>query len=86
MDYNSKNKAIKLYDPYISKEYCALVKDLPLLTTERADPNKGELWITVDQLKRRTVSIFSLCSKRMYKSIFQTTKMFKKIKLIKATL
>ena len=35
------------------------------------DPNKGELWVTMDQLEKRWVTITSLHSKNMYKNIYK---------------
>ena len=67
-------KAIKLYNPNFCQTTIALGKDLPLPTTARADPNKGELWITLDQLEKRCKNISSLYSKNMYKSVFQLNK------------
>ena len=77
MDYNLEHKAIKLYNPNVFTKHC--YKNLPLSFTEKADQNKGELWINLDQLKNRIVFIDSLCSKNMYKSIFQVNKIFKPI-------
>ena len=74
MDYNLEHKAIKLYNP----NFCNYeIKDLCLTTFERADPNKGELWVTLDQLEKRFISIFSLHLKNMYKSVFKIYKTLK---------
>ena len=50
---------------------------MPVSITETADPNKGELWITLDQLERRQISISSMCSKHLYKSFFKVSRIFK---------
>ena len=74
MDYNLELKAIKLYNPNFSQTTNALGKDLPLPTTKRADPYKGVLWISLDQLEKRCINISSLYSKNMYKSVLQINK------------
>ena len=78
MDYNLEHKAIKLYNQNMCTNYFLdHEKNLPLLITETADPNKGERWITLYQLEKRRLSINSLCSKNLYKSVFKTNKNFK---------
>ena len=77
MDYNLDYKAIKLYDQRIHTNH--LKTNLPLSITETADPNKGERWITLDQLEKRSLSINSLCSKNMYKSVFEIRKNLKQV-------
>ena len=72
MGYNSEHKAIKLFNPNHRKRNSC--ENLPLSITELADPNKGELWTTLDQLEKRAVFIESLYSKTMYKSVFQVKK------------
>ena len=42
-----------------------------------ADARKGELWVTMDQLKNRVVDMSCLHSKNMYKSVFQRKKIIK---------
>ena len=74
MDYNLKHRAIMLYNPNLDQKYFAVSKNLPDSAAKRADPNKGELWITLDQLEQRELSIDSLCSKNMYKSVFEVNK------------
>ena len=74
IDYNNELKAIKLYDPRCNpkfKKLCISNTNLPFSLTENVDPNKGELWVTMDQLEKRRVAITSLHSKNMYKSVFQ---------------
>ena len=68
MDYDKKHKAVKLYNPNLRT---FLNTDLPLYITESVNRSKGELWITLDQLRGRFISITSLYSKKMYKSIFE---------------
>ena len=46
-------------------------KKLPQYLTMNADPSKGELWVSMDQLEKRRVDITSLRSKNTYKSVFQ---------------
>ena len=77
MDYNLEYKAIMLYNPNLGQKYFSLSKNLPDSITKRADTNKGEVWITLDQLKKREISISSLCSKNMYKSVFQVNRKLK---------
>ena len=74
MDYNLEYKAIMLYNPNLGRKYFSLSKNLPDSLTKKADTNKGELWITLDQLEKRRISIESLSSKNMYKSVFQVNK------------
>ena len=50
---------------------------MPDSAAKRADPNKGELWITLDQLEKREIYINSLCSESMYKSVFQVSRKLK---------
>ena len=50
---------------------------MPDSAAKRADPNKGELWITLDQLEQREVVIGSLCSKKKYKSVLQINRKLK---------
>ena len=80
MDYNVEHKAIKLYDPLVHT-HCFLdyETNLPLSINETADPNKGERWITLDQLEKRNLSMNSLCSKSMYKSVLKINKTLKQI-------
>ena len=78
MDYNLQHKAIKLYDQRNRTHYFTETK-LPVSITETADPNKRELWVTLDQLKKRRLSIHSLCSKDMYTSVFKTNKILKQV-------
>ena len=54
--------------------FSGISEDLPVSITEIADPNKRELWITLDQLEQRTVLINSLSSKNTYKSVFRINK------------
>ena len=77
IDYNLEHKAIKLYNQLFCQKTFALCNNLPVSITETADPKKGELWITLDQLEKRCVSINSLCSKNMYISVFKVSKNFK---------
>ena len=78
MDYNLEHKAIKLYNQNMCTNYFLdHEKNLPLLITETADPNKGERWITLDQLKQRKLYIYSLCSKNLYNSVFKVNKTLK---------
>ena len=80
MDYNLEYKAIKLYNQNMCISYFTdFDTNLPLSITETADPNKGERWITLDQLKNRRVLIESLCSKNMYNSVFKVNKTLKQI-------
>ena len=74
MDYDLEYKAIMLYNPNLGQNYFALSKNLPDSITKRADTNKGEVWITLDQLEKREISIDSLCSKSMYKTVFQVNR------------
>ena len=71
IDYNYYHKAVKLYDPNCNPENCASDEKLPHSLTANADSTKGELWVTIDQLKKRWVGICSLHSKDMYKSVFK---------------
>ena len=77
ISYCLEFKAIKLYNPNHCTKSFAFCKNLPLSLIKTADHNKGELWITIDQLKNRRVFIQSLCSKSMYKSTFQINKTIK---------
>ena len=80
MDYNLEHKAIKLYDPRKYPPYFyAFNTKLPLSITERADLKKGELWITLDQLEKRRLSINSLYPKNMHKSVFKVNSNLKQI-------
>ena len=71
MDYNQEHKAVKLYDPRCNPEFCVSNQKLPLSLTMNSDANKGELWIAMDQLEKRHVSMSCLHSKDMYNSDFQ---------------
>ena len=68
MGYNEEDKAVKLYDPSVIAEDCVSSKNLPSSFTATADPNKGEFWITIDQLENRSVDITALQTKSMYQS------------------
>ena len=70
MDYNQENRAVKLYDPRCNPKQCVTNKNLPQFLTTDADPNKGELWVTMDQLENRVITVSSLHSKNMYESVF----------------
>ena len=78
MDFNLKHNAIKLYDHSMCINYFTdFETNLPLSITDTADLNKGERWITLDQLEKRNLTMNSLCSKNMYKSIFKVSRNFK---------
>ena len=77
MDYNLEHKAIKLYDPRFCKKTFDICNNLPVSFTEKADPKKGELWITLDRLEKRILFIDSMCLKNFYKSVFKASKNFK---------
>ena len=77
MDYNQEQEAVKLYDPRCIPKCCVSNKDLPLSLTENADSNKGELWVKMDQLKKREVQISALHSKTLYKSVLQIKRKIK---------
>ena len=80
MDYNLEHKAIKLYGRRERTNYFTNFEtNLPLSITETADPNKMELWITLDQLEKRRLSIHSLYSKNMYSSVFKINKTLKQV-------
>ena len=61
IDYCLEIKAIKLYNRNHCTKSFALCKNLPLSLIKTADQNKGELWITINQLKNRRVVIHFLC-------------------------
>ena len=80
MDYNIDYKAIKLCDQRIRPNlFKNFETNLPFSITETADPNKGERWITLDQLEKRELCIESLCSKNLYKSVFKMHKNLKQV-------
>ena len=80
MDYSLQHKAIKLYDQRSRTNYFTEFEpNLPVSITETADSNKRKLWVTLDQLKKRSLSINSLCSKNMYNSVFKVNKTLKQI-------
>ena len=70
IDYDCHYKAVKLYEPNCSPNMCVSDKKLPLSLTMNADAAKGELWVSIDQLEKRYVSISCLLPKKMYKTIF----------------
>ena len=72
MGYNEEHKAVKLYDPNVIAKNCISNKNLPSSLIATADPNKGELWITLDQIKNRSVELTALQAKNMYKSSYQS--------------
>ena len=69
--YNSELKAIKLYDPNCNPKFCVSSENLPRSLTSGADPNKGEMWISWDEIQHRELSVTSLCSSNIYKSLFR---------------
>ena len=73
MEYNEEQKALKIYEPNCSPDWCKSNKSLPQELIDTADPNHGELWITAEDLENRYVKITSLCSNEYYKQtcIFQ---------------
>ena len=73
MGYNQKHKALKLYDPRCHPAFCVSNEKLPssFTTDADADANKGELWVTMDQLKNRVVSMSCLHTINMYESVFE---------------
>ena len=71
-DYNQKHKSVKLYDQTCEPELCVSSQTLPSSFTKNVDANKGELWVTMDQLKKRELEISSLHSKDRYQSVLQT--------------
>ena len=71
MGFNEEYKALKLYDPRCYTKICVSNEKVPLSVTEDADANKGELWVTLDQLEKREVRISCLHSENMYKEVFQ---------------
>ena len=75
--YNIEYKAIKLYNPLFCEKTFDIYKNLPVSFTEKADRKKGELWITLDQLEKRDITMNYLCSKNMYKSVFKVNRSFK---------
>ena len=77
IDYNNEYKAIKLYDQRCCPELCISNEKLPFSLTSNADPNEGKLWISMDQLEKRMVTISSLHSKNMYKSVFNIKRKIK---------
>ena len=74
MDYNEKQKAVKLYDPRCHPKYYVSKNKLPSSLTTNADADKRESWVSMDQLENRRIDIFSLHSKKMYKSVIQIKK------------
>ena len=81
MDYSLEHNAIKLYDQRLPPihYFTDFETNLPLSIVEKADPKKGEHWITLDQLKNRRVVIESLRSKNTYKCVFKVHKTLKQI-------
>ena len=77
MDYDLQHKAIKLYNQRFCKKTFDICNNLPVSFIEKADPKKGELWITLDQLEKRDITMNYLCSKKMYKSVFKVNRSFK---------
>ena len=71
IDYNYNCKAIKLYDPRCNPKRCISNEKLSPPVTMSADPNKGELWVSMDELENRSVDLAFLYSKNFYKSVFQ---------------
>ena len=65
-DYNIVENAVKLYNPHVSGIHS--ISDKKLLLIAR----KGEFWVTMDQFEGRDVQVDSLCSKKMYKSVFKS--------------
>ena len=86
MDYDEENEAVKLYEPKCIPDCCASSAKLPLSLTASVEPSKGELLVTFDQLKGRSVHIFSLHAKHMYKSFFQSKLKVKPTDLNQSTL
>lgn len=76
-DYSTEQKAVKLYNPTCILESIVSKIKLPPSLTTNADPNKGEFWISVDKLEKRELTISSLYSENMYKSVFQFKKKIK---------
>ena len=70
VSYNYDYKGIKLFDPRCNPNLCVSDNKLPTSLTMNADPNKGELWVTIDHLEKRLVQISSLHSRSMYKSVY----------------
>ena len=71
IDYNCRYQAVKLYNPSCYPQQCVSDENLPQSLTMSADPAKGELWLSVDQFKKRHVSIASLLPKDTYKSVLK---------------
>ena len=71
MDYNHEYKAIKLYDPRCDPKLCVSNDNFPVSLTSNTDENKGELWVSMDQLEKRRLNIRALHSKNRYKSVLQ---------------
>ena len=65
--YNKKRKSIKLYNPNFQT---VAIRNLRHLFLGNANLTKGELWVPLDHLDRRFVSVCSLQSKNMYISNF----------------
>ena len=78
MDYNYQHKAVKLYDTTCNPEWCVSNNKLPISFIKDADANKGELWVSMDQLEKRHLTISCLHSKSMYKSVLQIKRNLKK--------
>ena len=77
IDYDHDYKALKLYDPNCNPKSCVSDERLPRSIVNNAAPNKGELWVTMDQLKKRYVDVTSLHSKNLYKSFFRLNRKIK---------
>ena len=74
MNYNQEHKAVELYDPRCISKFCNSNKKLPQYLTNDVDKTKGELCVTMDQLKKRRVRISCLHSQNMYKSVLPIKK------------
>ena len=72
IDYDNQHNAVKLFDPRCEQELCVSDGSLPSSLARKARSNKGELWVTMDQLEKRSLDIVSLHSETMYDIVFQT--------------
>ena len=66
MNYNVEHKAVKLYDPRCAPKYISNDNLHPSLTMNASE---GELWVKLDQIKKREIAIRSLYSDKMYRSV-----------------
>ena len=73
--YNNDHDALKLYDARCNPNWCVSDKNLPENLT--ADPRKGELWVSVEELNWRQVQMTCLHSEGAYKSVFKTDRRLK---------